>query len=244
MANEEQTQQMVRQRAGFLCENPDCRKATIGEYAHVIPDAWGGPYTEDNLLFLCGDCHRKLDHSVLRRKLPQALDYLRAIAKAGNKRRDIVSDSFEFFSNRVEVRIGAGIRIINCGCVLCAEDRTCIFSAQLKDSKLYIGGALFDQHNQVLLEFNDNRFKAHGDMLWDLVMERNGELEIISSDRKIFIHFSQEQDSALRLSGRFFVNGNLFEATEQGLLLNGRIYMRECVSERCGCGIGLRSPRH
>lgn len=107
------TQQKVRQRARFLCENPDCRKPTLCEYAHIIPDSWGGEYTVDNILFLCGDCHPKFDYSVFRRDPDLALEYLRMMK---NVRKDNahIEHLFYFLSHKIIVKIDSGITLENC----------------------------------------------------------------------------------------------------------------------------------
>ena len=49
-----------------VCMNPECNtnligETSIGDMAHIIPHADGGPPTVDNLLMLCRNCHRQVD---------------------------------------------------------------------------------------------------------------------------------------------------------------------------------------
>lgn len=48
------------------CMNPECNinlrpDISIGEMAHIVPHADGGGTSSDNLILLCGNCHRSID---------------------------------------------------------------------------------------------------------------------------------------------------------------------------------------
>jgi hypothetical protein len=175
----EDERQKVRQRARFLCEN--CRETSDNQYAHIIPESLGGPATEQNLVFLCYPCHKKLDYSILRKRSPAAEKYMESIREAGRKADDWISERLIFFIGRdVVVKIGGGFTFINCDPILFdLEDRP-LLSIVSDNGRLSINGRFFDERNNLLLEINDSKFRCHGEMIWDLELTKNGELTLIS----------------------------------------------------------------
>jgi 5-methylcytosine-specific restriction endonuclease McrA len=60
----------------------------MGQYAHIIPNSWGGSSVFQNLLFLCNDCHRKFDRNILKEdptKANSAIKAMQAIKDNGKK---------------------------------------------------------------------------------------------------------------------------------------------------------------
>src|SRR5205814_533252 len=55
----------VLDRDHWRCRNPLCRKTHGLEVDHVIPRSQGGPDTLENLIALCGACHRLKHDGVL-----------------------------------------------------------------------------------------------------------------------------------------------------------------------------------
>ncbi|MDQ2751502.1 MAG: HNH endonuclease [Bacteroidota bacterium] len=212
----EDTQQKVRQRARFLCENPECRRSTTGQYAHIIPDSLEGAYTTDNILFLCKDCHDKFDYSVFRRDSELALKYLTMI-KNVKKSNEPIEHLFYFLSQEIVVKIGSGITLIGCRSIFENLNREPLLSINLVDNRMNINGNFFDQNAKNILEIKDNKFFAHGGLLWDLYVRTNGELNLITKDQQIYLNIKQDEDLSLHISGRLFIEGDIFEINERGI---------------------------
>jgi hypothetical protein len=208
----------VRQRARFKCE--ECREVSDNQYAHIIPDSVGGPANEQNLVFLCYPCHKKLDYSILRKHSPAAEEYLRKLRDAGRKSDGWISDRLMFFTNSdVVVKIGNGFTFINCEPILFDLKEQALLSVGNSDGKLDVTGKFFDENSRLLLEIEHSKFRCHGNMIWDLELKNNGEINLISENQEIQLSIKQEkQGDALIVSGRLYANGIMFIADGDGVM--------------------------
>ncbi len=236
MNKKELTEQEVRQRAGFKCEN--CQKSTMGQYAHIVPDAWGGSYDFQNLLFLCNDCHRKFDVNIFRKGSPEvnsAIRAMNAIRDKGLKQRGLVENDFLFFSNYSQtiVKIGEGITFKSCTNIFTTDDGINLFSINFENNKLIIGGIFYDETDNILLEIEKNKFKAHGEKLWDLKIDNAGDISLQSNDKKISLNITHN-DPYLYLTGKLYLGGSYIEANSDGIKINGTGKMKNNTC--CGGG--------
>lgn len=89
----------VLHEAGYMCANPICRRVLTLDIHHIVPLSENGPYTVDNLLALCPNCHamhhrgRIPQHSLLAWKMhlvslntgyePKSIQMLLTLGKVG-----------------------------------------------------------------------------------------------------------------------------------------------------------------
>lgn len=73
MSFSEQLKLRVKRRSAFMC----CRCRAIGiEVHHILPEAEGGPDTEDNAAPLCPNCHTWFgDNPIKRKEIGQMRDW-------------------------------------------------------------------------------------------------------------------------------------------------------------------------
>lgn len=83
------------------CANPDCLKdllingTWVGEIAHIVPHADGGPATSENLLSICPTCHTLIDKS----RDSQTIDLLRTWKRSRQSAADrLFAQRFDSFA--------------------------------------------------------------------------------------------------------------------------------------------------
>lgn len=240
MNKKDKQKQLVRQRARFVCENPKCRKNTEGWYAHIIPDSWGGPYISSNLLFLCDECHRKFDYTVIKQQNPQAIEYMKLIRDVRKDNR-LIENCFEFFGKDLIVRIGGGITLTNCRSIFRTLQNTTLLSACLSNGQILLNGVFYNEVGNVILTIIDNKFYAKGEDLWDLKITNNGQLDLINKTKKIALYLKQNDDSSINISGIIYLEGDIFEITPEGIhQISKNNWIKNC-EQICGNGIILSS---
>lgn len=229
-------QQRVRQEAGFVCII--CRKSCRCMYAHITPDSANGEYKSDNLLFLCYECHSSYDYSIFHvpSQRNKVIEYLRSIKEKGCPPRTDITSIFNFFSDNLVVRIGAGITFLNTSSIFETEgplfevspQNKILFAVKLQNGKLVLNGLFFDKFGNTLLKIKDNTFSTNGELLWDLILKANGELMITSADKSIWLQIKQNKDSSLSLKGKFFVGGSEVSADADGMSIRGCSF-QDCI---------------
>jgi hypothetical protein len=133
-----------------------------------------------------------------------------------------------FFTNydQTIVKIGEGITIKDSISILRTDDGINLFSVEFIEGRLILDALFYDEHGKVLLEINKYKFRAQGDMLWDLAIVNSGDLALQSNDCKIKIYITYK-DPFLYQSGKFYFGGNYITADNKGISFNEN---QPCIS--------------
>lgn len=239
------TQLKVRQRSRFQCEAEADGKLTNKQYAHIIPDSKGGPYTVDNILFLCYDCHHKYEPEALSGSEYEAmLERMRAI-RDRPKIENLLSGMFDDFisgsGKPIKVRFGSDTFIDTQK--IFTEQRegnvASFMSFTKKATEILINGVLKDERGKPFFTFTNSYIQVHSDDVWDI--ERTSRsLEMINRNTTVWFKLSQVGD-IIYFTGNLFIGGGLVKI-DKNKIEHGNIVTSNNTFESIDSGYRLDTP--
>lgn len=229
-------QQEVRKRDRFMCQL--CGKR--GEqYAHIKPDADGGEYNLNNLIFLCYEHHQQLESArsgdITKKKLEFIGERLRDRPKIDNFLRYMFAWPA---GKEICVVLGGGIKIIGQERILERRDDTEQPYLRLSVNELGtldINAHFEDVNGKVFLKIDNNNLEVHTSDALDIVINRRS-IRFEHVDKNVILHIRQSKNLDIHITGSLYLNGGHYLIDEHKLLE----VESNSVVENCIIGYSMR----
>ena len=215
----------LRQEAGFGCAK--CGHPYL-EYHHIVPYAEEARFRPQDMIALCGNCHREV--STYRRDRQYELknnpfNIYAGIARGtlGYDKRDL---RFRVGGNWYE-NVPTILRYSNIPVIACS----------LQDGQANISLILFDDEGRQILSVDKNNIEFRVDDLWDfehvpgMVVARYG-------PRQVALRIDFRADDAV-IEGSIWLGGRRFELSPEQTTLPGQNRLRNCSFSHCAVGIQI-----
>ncbi|HSW89096.1 MAG TPA: HNH endonuclease [Candidatus Saccharimonadales bacterium] len=241
MNKKQASEQLVRQRARFQCEN--CKDFTETQFAHIIPESNGGIYEVNNLLFFCLECHRKFEPTRVSGKLRKA--HIKRMKKIKNhpKIDSFVTGIFDELQGdkKIIVRMG-GITFINTKRLFEENPSHYFLPSYLEvlfsEDTLQINGLLKDENQKPLIIFSGSKFSLFTGDFWD-VIRKPSYLEIVNTSKKVNLILKQNDDLSINLQGNLYLGKSPVLISIDQLILAKFSTMRGCIIENGNIGLSI-----
>lgn len=211
-------QREVRKRDRFLCQY--CGKR--GEqYAHIIPDADGGEYMPNNLVFLCYEHHQQLEAARTSPKMKQALSTIYENLRDRPKKDDLLRYIFAWPAGKqIVVRLGGGITFIDTERIFeCENDPTRPYlSLSMSElGTLKINAFFEDSNGERFMEIIDNHLKVNTSEALDIIINRRS-ITFEHKDTRTKLTIRQSKNMDLHITGLLHLNGTPVSITKERLI--------------------------
>jgi hypothetical protein len=217
--SESEVQGEVRRRDRFQCQN--CGEKGQ-QYAHIIPEVDGGRYILENLLFLCYECHNYWQEpSRAAPEIRARLIKLSEELRDKPKRDSLFSAIFSWAAGQtVAVCFGGGFRVTDQERILERrgdESRPYLTLGLDQLGRFHINAYFDDAEGNDFMHVVDNELQFNTSDTWDVIFTRRS-IKFEHSDRKMRLQIRQAENLDLYITGDLFLNGGLYEITDEYLL--------------------------
>ena len=94
-----------------------------------------------------------------------------------------------------------------------------IFTATVKNDKLYISIIIFDRDGKIVAYIEENKWKINKNNYFKMDISAS-EVKVINQYGEVALHCIALRDGAVKVNGVFYVDGFQIIATDEGLLFN------------------------
>lgn len=93
-----------------------------------------------------------------------------------------------------------------------------VFTATVKNNKLYVSIIIFDKHGDVVAQIENNNWIINKNNYFRIESSKT-ELKVINQQNEIALHCTALPDGSVKVNGTFYIGGRKIVATDNGLTL-------------------------
>jgi HNH endonuclease len=196
---------------------------------HIKEFSEGGEHTEENLILLCPNCHRKVHNNEIDVKELKK-------RKSTHLRNDRLQGNFVTDFNKLRIKVG-GVTYENSNIpltILKFKDQPIIF-AKIENASLLLDVQFYNSQSKLIFWMSKNDYWSDSSFK---ITSSNNFLEIRNTqDNNLFLKIKKQNENLLTLEASFYLGGEKYVFDEDKTNIGRRMMMKGVIIKNCNVGL-------